>query len=124
MGTLKVLQPQEVEVFYLLPTLRKEIAKALKTHGHDQKRIAAMLGVTDAAVSQYITGKRGSEVEFPKEFTQRVAEAAKTILDQQSCFTQLQQLMQEATTSGLLCQIHMQMDKSVGTSCAVCFERK
>ena len=71
MGMLKVLQPQEVEVFYLLPTLRKEIAKALKTRGHDQKRIAAMLGVTDAAVSQYISGKRGSDCNPVRRFVRK-----------------------------------------------------
>jgi len=40
---LKVLHPQEVEVFYVLPAVRKEFAAALKARGVAQSRIAAEL---------------------------------------------------------------------------------
>ena len=60
----KLLQPQEIEVFYILPALRRELAVSLKSAGKSQKAIAGLLGVTEAAVSQYFSSKRASQVKF------------------------------------------------------------
>ena len=52
--------PCELVVWYLLPTIRKEVAKELVTaHGYTQADVARTFGVTDAAVSQYLKNKRG-----------------------------------------------------------------
>jgi hypothetical protein len=120
MTNLKVLQPQEVEVFYLLPALRRELAKALKEAGKSQKAIAVLLGITEAAVSQYLSDKRGAGIVMPAAFIDKVKEHAAKITDQSSCYLQLQQLVKQANDSRLLCQIHAQMDKSM-THCNVCF---
>ena len=64
---MKVL-PQEVEVWYLIPALRKEITKALiKDFGKNQREVSAILGVSEGAVSQYLSSKRGNELKFSKE---------------------------------------------------------
>lgn len=44
----------------VIPEIRKRLAKALRKAGHDQKDIAAMLGLTEGAVSQYLSGKRAN----------------------------------------------------------------
>ena len=52
--------PCEVVVWYLLPSIRKGVAKELvQVHGFSQSRVARTFGVTDAAVSQYLRNKRG-----------------------------------------------------------------
>ena len=52
--------PCEVVVWYLLPTIRKGVAKELvSVHGFTQSKVAKTFGVTDAAVSQYLRNKRG-----------------------------------------------------------------
>ena len=52
--------PCELVVWYLLPTIRKEVAKELvSAHGYSQADVARTFGVTDAAVSQYLKNKRG-----------------------------------------------------------------
>ncbi len=52
--------PCEIVVWYLLPTIRKGMAKELvSVHGFTQSRVAKTFGVTDAAVSQYLRNKRG-----------------------------------------------------------------
>ena len=52
--------PCEVVVWYLLPTIRKGVAKELvSVHGFTQSKVAKIFGVTDAAVSQYLRNKRG-----------------------------------------------------------------
>jgi len=46
-------------VWYLLPLIRKEFAKSLiKDHGLTQRKAAEKIGITEAAVSQYISKKR------------------------------------------------------------------
>ena len=61
--------PQEIEVWYVIPAIRREFAKGLIKKGLKQREVARMLGVTDAAVSQYFSSKRGSEVRFNQRIT-------------------------------------------------------
>ncbi|GEM_PF-283014 len=54
--------PCELVVWYLLPTMRKEVARELVTeHGLSQAKVAKIFGVTDAAISQYLKDKRGDK---------------------------------------------------------------
>ena len=41
-----------------VPAIKAKLAKELKEKGLSQKEIAALLDVTEAAVSQYLSGKR------------------------------------------------------------------
>jgi len=50
----------EIIVQYVLPAIRAEIAARMRDEGISQARIARILGVTPAAVSQYIKSKRGT----------------------------------------------------------------
>ncbi|HUT00799.1 MAG TPA: transcriptional regulator [Candidatus Thermoplasmatota archaeon] len=53
--------PCETIVWRVLPMIRKELTKSLVTHhGFTQRKTAVMLGITDAAVSRYLSGKRGN----------------------------------------------------------------
>ncbi|MFH1405899.1 MAG: hypothetical protein ABIG52_01635 [Nanoarchaeota archaeon] len=53
--------PQEIEVWYILPAIRKELVLALKEKGHTQKEIASFLNVTEPAISQYTKEKRAKK---------------------------------------------------------------
>jgi len=75
--------PCETSMWYVLPLIRKSLAKALiEERGHTQSQAARRLGLTSAAVSQYISGKRGSfelrDMRVAKEIkgaAKRIAEA-------------------------------------------------
>ncbi|MCK4367790.1 MAG: XRE family transcriptional regulator [Thermoplasmata archaeon] len=55
-------QPCERIVAEILPTLRAKLALTiLREYGLSQVKTAELLGVTQAAVSQYTTGRRGDE---------------------------------------------------------------
>ncbi len=62
-------QPCERIVAEILPTIRAKLALTiLAEYGLSQIKTAELLGVTQAAVSQYTTGRRGDENvlrEFP-----------------------------------------------------------
>ena len=48
-------------VKYVLPALRASLAKELSKKGFKIREIAEMLGLTQAAVSQYLSSKRGQK---------------------------------------------------------------
>lgn len=50
----------EESVWHILPLIRKEFASSLiEDHGLTQRKAAEKLGITESAVSQYISKKRG-----------------------------------------------------------------
>jgi len=50
----------EIIVQYVLPAIRAEMAVRMKEEGISQAQIARILGVTPAAVNQYVKSKRGT----------------------------------------------------------------
>ena len=58
-----------------------EVAKELVTnHKLTQRKVAEKLGVTEAAVSRYISGKRGKEKKFDENIMHEIKKSANTIL--------------------------------------------
>jgi len=80
-------------VWYLLPLIRKEFAKSLiKDHGLTQRKAAEKLGITEAAVSQYVSKKRGDlKVTNPliqreiKESTKRIINGDIQVMKTETC---------------------------------------
>jgi len=51
----------EIVTWYLLPAIRREISAIMTNdYGMQQKDAARLLGVTSAAISQYLSRKRGN----------------------------------------------------------------
>ncbi len=89
------MMPQEVEVWYVLPAIRRELAKMMKKktvprtneegevvdHKITQKEIARMLGVTEPAITQYLLKKkgrrsRGDQVDIPDVILKEIDKSA------------------------------------------------
>jgi len=53
--------PCEIIVWNIVPIIRKEFAiKLIQDHGLTQRNAAKKLGITEAAISRYVSGKRGA----------------------------------------------------------------
>jgi len=93
------MMPQEVEVWYVLPAIRRELAKVMKTkvvqradaegkmkdHKITQKEIARMLGVTEPAITQYLLKKkdkrsRGDQVAMPNQILHEIDKSSETMI--------------------------------------------
>ena len=101
-----ILQPQEIEVFYIIPALRKYLAIEMKKLGYKQKYTAELLGIESAAISQYSSKKRGSKIQFDDFVVLEIAESAKRIKDTLSYLEEMQRLIRVVKMSGSLCKIH------------------
>ena len=59
------LLPQEIEVWYIIPKIRRELASLLvKKHKLSYEKAGEVLGVTKSAVSQYLSNKRANKIEL------------------------------------------------------------
>jgi hypothetical protein len=64
--------PCEITVWYVVPVIKSELAKELHERGMTQKKIAEVIDVTQAAVSQYLSKKRGSGLKLTPEMHREV----------------------------------------------------
>ena len=113
--------PCELVVWHLLPAIRSELAKALKEEHILQKDIAKYLGMTPPAVSFYISGKRGSDMELPEETILKIKELAKRIIaEDMSPFDVMKSICpicMEARKKKILCDIHRKIDECIPDEC-------
>ena len=68
--------PCESVVWYVIPAIRSELAKELLNLGMKQKDVSELMDITQPAVSQYITDKRGSGIKLDEDVRQMVKDFA------------------------------------------------
>lgn len=72
----------EKVVRYVLPGIRCEIARSMiMDHGFTQVKVANKLGLTEAAISQYISEKRGCIEISDEDIKEEIKRSAKRIID-------------------------------------------
>ncbi|MGY5874014.1 MAG: hypothetical protein RTV72_17330 [Candidatus Thorarchaeota archaeon] len=144
------MMPQEVEVWYVLPAIRRELAKVMKTktvprvgedgkkkeHKITQKEIAKMLGVTEPAITQYLLKKkgrrsRGDQVVIPERFLAELEKSADTMIEQyekrganddmfEVMTREINRLIKTIRDDGAMCDIHRQFSAHVKDKCSAC----
>jgi predicted transcriptional regulator len=107
----KLLLPQEVETYYIIPALRKQIAFALKNQGLLQKDVALILQIKSSAISQYNSSKRGSNIIFPNNIIHAISESSKSIIDSMSYLRETQKLLSLIRRSNFLCEVHKSLSE-------------
>ena len=72
--------PQEIEVWYLIPAMRRELARLLtQKHGLSYEKAGEVLGISKAAISQYNKNKRASKVYLHSRVLKELERAVKSI---------------------------------------------
>lgn len=119
--------PSEIVVEDVLPTLRVLLARELATHGLTQQEIAAHLGVTQAAVSTYVSGE--------SELKPRIAEHPRTDdavdavaaglasgeMDGYDALAEVLELVRAFEDRGPICELHEEaMPGLEGLGCDLC----
>ena len=67
------LLPQEIEVWYIIPAVRKELARVLtRDFGMSYEKAGNALGVSKAAISQYLSNKRANKVKLNQEIKKEI----------------------------------------------------
>jgi predicted transcriptional regulator len=116
------ITPQEIEVWYILPAIRKEITMSLKEEKLKQKEIASLLGLTESAVSQYIKSKRAQSVLFNQDMKTEIKNSAQTIKeDPNKIQFEIQRLLALVRESDMICKTHKQFGQ-ISEDCNVCIK--
>jgi len=98
--------PQEVEVWFVLPALRRQYVIAFKKEGLKQKDIAVIVNLTEAAVSQYLKKKRGDAITFKKEILQEIQTSAKNIVNKKIEYRkEFQNVLKKLKHSRFICTV-------------------
>jgi len=115
--------PQEIQVWYVLPALRRELAVTLiRKYSMPQKKVASIMGLSEGAVSQYLSSKRGASVKFAVEVTKEILVSARRISNYgSSAMDELMRLSSLEEVKQMVCSLHMRQDSSVEKGCDICF---
>ena len=109
--------PQEIEVRYILPAIRRELASILiKDYKKSQKEVANVLGLTEAAISQYQHSKRVIN-EIRKSADKILAEAK----NKQRVVAEIYRISNLTKVRHILCDLHRSQSKDL-KDCNICFE--
>ncbi|MBI2138400.1 hypothetical protein HYU13_02330 [Candidatus Woesearchaeota archaeon] len=116
------LMPKELEVFYLIPALRRELSRIfIGKYKLSQKDIAGILGMTESAISQYLKSKRGSELKFSSEELAKINVCAKKILDdKKNVLKHLYDVTVSLRGTNAICSLHRKQDKGISHECRIC----
>lgn len=129
------LMPQEIEVWYVIPALRREITNAMIRRGLQQKIIAQVLGVTEPAITQYKLYRskrsRGDRFEISSAFLPEVEKATEQILEAyerklpasviyEMMTKQINHLIRVLRDTGALCEFHRRQCTGIPADCQAC----
>ncbi len=88
-----------------------------------QKQISELLDITQPAVSQYISDKRGHGLKFAPEINDIISEFAKNIIDgkagQNDIIPKMCEICKIIKAEEVICQLHHEKD-SLPVNCRAC----
>jgi predicted fused transcriptional regulator/phosphomethylpyrimidine kinase/predicted transcriptional regulator len=124
---MSLVLPSEVVVERFLPTARAMLATALDERGFTQQEVADRLGVTQAAVSQYVRGDVTVEERFATDermqsTVDRIADGfAGGSMDGYEALAELLALVETFEDRGPICAVHEdEMPALEGMGCDLC----
>ncbi|MDD5331598.1 MAG: helix-turn-helix domain-containing protein [Candidatus Nanoarchaeia archaeon] len=113
---------QEMEVWYTLPALRKQLTLELKQLGLTQTEIAKILCVRPSAISQYVKNKRATQFNFPENIKKEIKKSAKNLKEKKcGLIEELNRLCLIIRKGGHLCTIHKAQEPEL-KNCKVCLK--
>ena len=111
--------PQEIEVWYIIPAIRKELAKQLTSeHGLSYEKAGKLLGISKSAVSQYISNKRANNIKISDEIKKEVSKSAKIIIEQpKRTILEIQRILKYMKATNSSCDVCKKYNKGVLEYC-------
>ncbi len=113
--------PQEIEVWYLIPAIRRELARLLtRKHGLSYEKAGEILGVSKAAVSQYLSRKRARGIKFPDKIKQEIEKSAIRIArNEKLAVKEMLRLLGLMKKSGFSCEICKKYNEGIIKKCGM-----
>ncbi|MFH1225073.1 MAG: hypothetical protein V1676_04685 [Candidatus Diapherotrites archaeon] len=119
---MSVKMPCEIVGWYLLPAIRKGVVNAMVAEGKvPRKKVAKALGITEAAVCNYMKGKRGANLPLGSEWNMEIRKIAKKMANagkggEKEFIIDTCALCTRVRKAGLLCKMHREHGAPKGCS--------
>lgn len=119
---MKYMLPQEIQVWYILPVIRRELSRILvKEKGLTQKDTAKTLAITEGAVSQYLSSKRGNAVTFNEHIINEIRLSADQIMKNSSLILyETVRILNLDQVWDIVCEYHKKNDTTIKGECNIC----
>ena len=115
--------PCEMVVWYVIPAIRSELAKDLLNLGMKQKDISELMDITQPAVSQYLTDKRGSGIQFNDDVKELISDFADDLYNKNAgksdIISRTCAICKKIKTEDILCQLHQEKG-DIPADCKAC----
>jgi uncharacterized protein len=118
-----MITQEEIESNIFLPAIRRGLTLELKKLELKQVEIAKRLGLTKAAVTQYIKNLRGHTVELDTKTKDLIKKEAKAIKENKSPLESLKTILKDLENRKIICACHKRMDKGINKNCDLCFKK-
>jgi uncharacterized protein len=110
---------QEVEVWYIIPAVRKELARLLtQKYEMSFEKAGNVLGISKAAISQYLSNKRANKIKLSAEVRKEVEKSAKIINDNpKTAVAEIQRILRYMKENKCSCDVCKRYNKDVLNYC-------
>lgn len=111
--------PQEIEVWYIIPAIRKELSIVfVKKHKLTYDKAGAILGISKAAISQYLSGKRATKFTLPNTIKKEVETAAQVMIkNPQKAVTEIEKILKTMRKNKMCCKICKKQNPEITKYC-------
>ncbi len=111
--------PQEIEVWYIIPAIRKEFSNILvKKHKLSYEKTGNALGISKAAVSQYLSNKRANKIKLSDAIKKEIEKSAKIVNDDpKAAMNEIQRILKLMKEKKCSCDVCKKYNKDVLKYC-------
>ncbi|MFA4960147.1 MAG: hypothetical protein WC548_00620 [Candidatus Pacearchaeota archaeon] len=109
------LLSQEIEVWYIIPAVRKELARLLtQKYEMSFEKTGNILGISKAAISQYLSNKRANKIKLSSEVKREISKSAKTINENSKmAISEIQRILKFMKENKCSCEVCKKYNKDV-----------
>ena len=113
------LLPQEVEVWYIIPAVRKELARLLTgKYEYSYEKTGKILGISKAAVSQYLSNKRANKIKLNPDTKAEIEKSAEIIAkNDKEVVREMQRILKLMKDRKCSCDVCKQYNKDILNYC-------
>lgn len=113
------LLPQEIEVWYIIPKIRKEMALIfVNEYKLSYEKTGDILGISKAAVSQYISNKRANKIKLSLEIMKEIGVSVKNVHDKKTNgLMEIERILELMKKTKCSCEVCKQYNKDVLKYC-------
>lgn len=111
---------QEIEVWYVIPALRSWISRCLiEDFDMSYEQVGNILGVSRAAISQYMKGKRAAKIKLPKELGSKITAACKVLVkDETKSVEEIEKILRHVRDKGLAVSVCGKLKEGILGDCS------